>query len=136
MIIIKKKNGDKIIELTEANLTEADLTEANLLYTNLTGADLRGADLTRADLLYTNLREIKINQCAGNLAEIKSIHIETWIVSFTAKEMAIGCQQYPIEKWRNFSDQEISEMNTEALTWWKKWKGFIFSAIELSFGVE
>lgn len=36
--------------------------------------------------------------------------------------MIIGCKSYLIEEWRNFTDEEISKMDEDALTWWKKYK--------------
>jgi hypothetical protein len=36
--------------------------------------------------------------------------------------MAIGCEQHSIDKWMNFSDEEIDKMDTNALQWWEVWK--------------
>ena len=91
----------------KTNLSDADLSDANLR-----GADLRGAN--------------------GNMKEIKSMRLNKWAISFTAEVMAIGCQQHSIEDWKGFDDSKINCMGSSALEWWKKWKDFIFKAIELA----
>ena len=55
-----------------------------------------------------------------------------WVITITDNHIKIGCQQHLIAEWHAFSDNEIAEMDSNALVWWKKWKGFIFQAIELS----
>ena len=111
------------------NLSGADLSDANLRRADLSDANLRRADLSGADLRWVDLRWV-----IGNLKEIKYFQLERYDVVFTSDILAISCQQHPIEKWKEFSDIEISEMDKDALSWWKKWKDFIFQAIELSKG--
>ena len=117
-----------------ADLSGADLRWENLRWENLSGADLSDANLRRADLSDANLRGADLRWVIGNLKEIKYFQLERYDVVFTSDILAISCQQHPIEKWKEFSDIEISEMDKDALSWWKKWKDFIFQAIELSKG--
>ena len=126
-------------DLSGADLSGADLSDANLRWVDLSGAnliraDLRGADLRRADLSGADLRWVDLRWVIGNLKKIKSFQLERYDVVFTSDILAISCQQHPIEKWKKFTDKEISEMDKDALSWWKKWKDFIFQAIELSKG--
>jgi hypothetical protein len=39
---------------------------------------------------------------------------------------------HPIDEWRRFDDDVISEMGSRALEWWKKYKNIILQIIELS----
>jgi hypothetical protein len=39
--------------------------------------------------------------------------------------MAIGCKQYSIEEWFNFSDEKIMMMDCYALEWWNNNKSII-----------
>lgn len=55
-----------------------------------------------------------------------------WPVTITDNHILIGCQHHLIAKWQGFSDDEIAKMSEGALDFWKKWKDFIFQAIELS----
>ena len=66
------------------------------------------------------------------MKEWHSMQLDTYMVCFNKHILAIGCQQYTINEWHNFTDDEISDMDYNALVWWKKWKDFIFKAIELS----
>jgi len=123
--------------LRGADLRGADLSDANLSYANLSGvdlsdADLSGADLSDADLSDANLRGADLRGANGNMKEIKSMRLNKWAISFTAEVMAIGCQQHSIEDWKGFDDSKINCMGSSALEWWKKWKDFIFKAIELA----
>ena len=45
--------------------------------------------------------------------------------------MAIGCQQHTIEEWKNFDDEVISKMDSNALEWWSRYKTVLFSLIDL-----
>lgn len=83
---------------------------------------LRGANLSGANLW----------SCSGNMREIKNIAIDTWVVVYTNDIMQIGCRKFPIETWRNFSDDQIDKLDSKALEWWKRNKEIIFMVIEQS----
>lgn len=101
----------------------ADLSGANLRYANLSGADLRGANLRGANLRYT----------VGNSKEIFTVQTNKYTVVYTKDIIQIGCKNYTHDKWMNFTDNEISRMDDNALEWWKEWKPLIFKMIELNF---
>ena len=136
MITIKNRyTGVVILEiksLQSANLSYADLSYANLSYADLSYANLRGANLSYADLSYANLRGADLRRCIGNMREIKSAQFDTYMVTWSKDTLAIGCQQHTIEDWWKFKDDTISKMDTNALTWWKKWKPVIQQLIEMS----
>lgn len=115
-----------------ANLRGANLSGAGLRDANLSDAGLRGANLSDADLEGANLRGADLFDTAGNLAEIKSLHIDTYVATYTADRLQIGRQNHPIDEWRRFDDDVISEMGSRALEWWKKYKNIILQIIELS----
>jgi hypothetical protein len=66
------------------------------------------------------------------MKEIYSMQLDTWMIGFTSTQLQIGCQSHTIQEWRAFSDEQIASMDEKALDWWKKWKYFIFKAIELT----
>jgi len=123
-------NGDSRANLSRANLSGADLEEANLYRADLVGANLEGADLSEANLVGADLR------CFGNMKEIRTMQIDTYQIGFTKDYLQIGCKNFTIKEWENFTDEEIANMDKGALEWWTKWKDFIFKAIELSFGAD
>ncbi|MDR5615553.1 pentapeptide repeat-containing protein, partial [Arsenophonus sp.] len=97
--------------LREANLYGADLCRANLYGANLYGADLRGANLYGADLRGADLRGA--NLYGANLPEFTFMIIgETYPITITNGEyLRSGCQHHSVEKWRQFTKEEISGMD-------------------------
>jgi Pentapeptide repeats (8 copies) len=115
-------------ELRFANLRHAGLRDANLSGANLSGANLSGANLSGANLSCANLSGV-----IGNMAEVKSLHLDTYNICYTCNMLTIGCQSHSIAEWAGFSDEEISSMDgKKALAFWGKYKKVIFDIIELS----
>ena len=123
--------------LAGAYLAGANLAEANLARANLTGAYLEGAYLVRANLVEANLAEANLArayltranlaganlaEASGNNKEIKTIQADLWIINYTESVIQIGCKNYTIEEWFDFSDEIIKKMDAKALEFWKKWK--------------
>ena len=121
-------------DLRGADLSDADLKDANLSDANLRDANLRGADLKDADLSDADLSDADLRGAYGNRKELKTMQIETYSISFTKDILQIGCRRFLIEEWKKLDDETINKMDSNALTFWNKWKQFIFTAIELSFG--
>jgi uncharacterized protein YjbI with pentapeptide repeats len=115
--------------LSDANLRDADLSDANL-----SDANLRAANLSDANLSDANLSDADLNGTIGNMREVFSMQIETYSIVFTNKVLQIGCKRFTHQEWKDFEDEEIIEMDSHALTFWKKYKDFIFMAIELRLG--
>ena len=122
-------------DLSYANLSYADLSSANLRGANLRGANLSYADLSYADLSYANLKGADLSYAnlrdtIGNGREIKSLQIGTYNISYTKDIISIGCKTYTLEQWKNFTDVEIDNMNSEALKWWKLNKELIITLVK------
>ena len=99
---------------------QADLSRANLSEARLSGANLYGADLYGA---------------SGNLAELKSIFIETYPITYTEDVLQIGCERHTITDWWAFDDERINNMDSKALAWWKKWQPILKQIISESAAV-
>ena len=100
----------------------ANLRSANLRNANLRNADLRNADLRNADL----------RNASGLNDYVKCIQIDTYAIAYTSDVMQIGCERHTISEWAEFDDKRILEMDGKtALKWWRKYKSWIFQAIEL-----
>ena len=129
-------------DLSGADLRDADLRGAYLNRAVLRGADLSGADLHGANLHGANLhgaylsgaylRDADLNDTVGNMRHIKSLHLETWPITYTTEVIQIGCQCHTIEEWKQFDNEAIRKMDEDALEFWSKWKDYIFHTIELS----
>ena len=98
----------------------------DLMHADLRGADLSGADLRGADLSGADLRDAYLFNCIGNQKEVITFQTEFYILNFTKEYLSIGCRAYSYEKWFNFSEEEIGELDREkALEFWKKYKDII-----------
>ena len=102
-----------------ASLYGANLDGANLSRAHLYGANLYGASLDRASLL-----------CFGDMKFIFTLQFDSWPIGFTKDILQIGCKRHPIDDWRNFTDEQIAPMASNALAWWKRWKDPLFAIID------
>lgn len=120
-------------DLSSENLSYATLSGANLSGAYLSGAYLsnaylRGANLSNANLSYANLSGADLSSAnlsgtIGNNREVKTLQLGKYNTTIlVGVKIHIGCQTHTIEKWENFTDEEISKMDSGALEWWKEWK--------------
>jgi uncharacterized protein YjbI with pentapeptide repeats len=110
-------------DLLDADLQCAALQNADLRDANLQGANLWNADLRYANLKDTNLQDTNLRWVLGDGKRIKTtIDRYRIVIMQEYGVMAIGCKQYSIDEWMNFSDEEINKMDTDALHWWKEGK--------------
>ena len=139
-------------DLGGANLRGADLRGADLDDADLRGADLRGADLRGADLLGADLRDADLGganlgganlrgadlrgadlwSCVGNMSQIKSAQFSKWALSWTYDRLQIGCKNKSIREGFDLSDDEIADLSSGALDWWKENKELVKILIEKS----
>jgi len=119
-------------DMRGANMRYADMSDANMKGANMRYADMRGANMSGADMRGVNMKGANMRGVIGNMIELKTLALEKYVVTFNDSHMAIGCQQYTIEGWFEFTDDRISQMDDGALEWWNKWKKFIFTTIEMT----
>ena len=122
--------------LRDANLRYADLGVADLGGADLRGADLRGADLWGADLWGADLRGANLGGANlwgvyGINNYVKCLQVNTYPITYTSDRLQIGCENHGIDKWREFDNQRILEMDgKKALKWWRRNKKWLFKTIE------
>lgn len=139
--------------LTEARMTRAKLKNATMRHctmidtilraVDLADADLHGSTLVGVDFSHSNLRDVwlesatmlncELREVIGNGVEIKTFQTESYMVNFTKHDIQIGCKRFTVEEWTNFTDHEISQLDTGALDWWKQWKDVVLSIHSKSF---
>ena len=117
----------------DADLEDANLRGADLRGANLEDADLRGANLEDANLRGANLRGANLR--GANLEDAKNapliIPTLRWLVCINGfGYMRIGCQNHKVEQWKAFTDQEISRMDSDALSFWNQYKVMLLAACE------
>ena len=106
-------------DLTKANLSSADLrgadlTRANLSSADLSSADLRGVNLRGVDLTRANLRNTK-----HDYTILKIINELKYHIVLIDDLVTVGCRVYTYKEWKSFSNEEVSEMGSEALDFYK-----------------
>ena len=120
---LNDEDGGKRAYLRGAYLRGADLSGADLRRADLSGADLwdaylRGADLSGADLSGAYLRGADLWDVTGDKKEIFTFQTNKYTVVIYQDRIQIGCKNFSQSEWFNFSDDEITEMDSEALDWW------------------
>ena len=115
---LNNEDGGKRADLRHADLCHADLHRADLRGAYLHRADLRGADLRGADLRGADLRDADLWDVTGNKKEIFTFQTNKYTVVIYQDRIQIGCKNFSQSEWFNFSDDEITEMDSEALDWW------------------
>ena len=103
-------------DLCGADLRGADLRGADLEGANLGGANLYGADLRGANLYGANLEGEKITKSP---LSINGLHYRCLI---SDSYMRLGCKRFTHKEWSEFNDDQIREMDSGALAFWKQWK--------------
>ena len=120
-------------DLRWADLQGADLREANLQRADLLGASLQGADLRGANLKYADLRGASLQGADLRGANLRGANIlgadlttdviridgMRWDVIIFQDWMTIGCQHHHVDDWDKFTDDEIAEMDDDALEFWQ-----------------
>ena len=101
-----------------ADLRDTDLSGANLRSADLSSADLNSAYLNSANLSSANLRNAYLWDVTGNKKEIFTFQTNKYTVVIYQDRIQIGCKNFSQSEWFNFSDDEISEMDSGALHWW------------------
>ena len=109
-------------------MTINQILEQHALWLKTNGKKGSRANLTRANLEGANLEGT-----IGNLSHLKSVFCETYLVTYTAEVMQIGCQRHKIENWWRFDDDIIIAMDGKrALKWWRIWKPILQQIIAAS----
>lgn len=128
--------------LYRANLSGADLRYANFSHANLSGADLSYANVHRANLRHANFSNANLS-CANLMgagfinADMREVDLSCvdlriyqsslWTCYIQSDSIRIGCQYHTTDTWFSFTDDQISKMHPNALTWWKKNKPIIYA---------
>ena len=119
------------VDLRGSDLRGVDLSYSNLSNSDLSYSDLSYSDLSNSDLSYSDLSNSNLRGVIGNGIEIKSLQIGTYLVSYHKDILNIGCQTHTLDKWINFTDEEIYAMDIgKSLDWWKLNKDILVTLVK------
>ena len=72
----------------------------------------------------------------GPAKALLSLNGLRWPVSTDGKSIQIGCQHHSVDEWRAFDDRVIAKMDSDALTFWKKYKLVVLGLAEVRKNME
>ena len=84
-------------------------------------------DLRYADLRYANLRSADLSYADLRYADLRILQTDIWTCYIQKEHIRIGCKFFTVSEWGNFTDNEISKMDSNALIWWKTWKPIVLN---------
>ena len=92
------------------------------------GANLYGANLENANLENANLRGANLYGAKNSPLVINGLN---WDVQINGTGMMrIGCQNHSIEDWKSFTDEQISQMASDALEFWNQHKSMLLGVCD------
>ena len=116
----------RLANLIGADLIGADLSGADLSLANLIGADLIGADLSGANLSGANLSGANLSGASLDGEKLTKTPLSIIGMRYRCLisdgYMRLGCKRFTHDEWAAFDDEKISDMDSGALEFWKKWK--------------
>ena len=118
-------------DFSDSNFSDSDFSNSDFSDSNFSDSDFSDSEFSDSEFSDSNFRGSKHQYKIGNMREWHSMQLDTYMIVFNKHILAIGCKQFKIKEWESFTDEEITDMDSGALEWWKKWKDFIFKAIEL-----
>ncbi|RTI85310.1 pentapeptide repeat-containing protein [Campylobacter jejuni] len=143
IIIENDRKSEK--ELVEYCILEGiSLNNANLENINLSGLDFNNAFINGASFHFCNFlrtefencifENVDLRDCIGDMKNIFSVVVDTYVMTFTKTMMNLGCDTKTIKEWRNVS---VDDLEDEEQKWlWSYYKDTIFEIINKRLGVE
>ena len=123
------------VNLSGAYLIDAYLIDANLSGANLNGANLDGVNFSGADLSGADLSGASLWDAKGNGFEIINGPINMFYsITMTKHAIQIGCKNYSYEEWLNFIDEDIKDMDCDAIDFWSEYKDVVLGLWVGNFG--
>ncbi|MFX3627590.1 pentapeptide repeat-containing protein [Campylobacter sp. LH-2024] len=150
---------ENAISLNEANLDGLDLNHLNFDNVFINGASFKNTilsnissknasfvecDFTKSDFSFCNLLNTEFEECVlkelilrdtiGDMKNIFSVVLDTYVMTFTNEFMNLGCDSKSIEDWRKTTTDDIEDDEQKWL--WDYYKELIFEIIDKRLGVK
>ena len=123
--IIGRNSGEALFSHTcKGNTIKSTLEAATREGADLWGANLWGADLGGADFFGANTKGAAYGSATLDNGIVQLLGL-LWEVYVFDNHIKIGCKMHTTQEWDGFSDEEISEMDKNALEFWKANKAAI-----------
>ncbi len=117
-----------------ANLSEISSKNASFLDCDFSGASLYHCNFLNTELENSKFDNADLRDCVGDMKNIFTIAIDTYVMSFTKTHLSLGCQTKTINEWRNLSSNDFEDEEQKWL--WDYYKDIMFQIIDKRLGVE
>ncbi|EIP0127540.1 TPA: pentapeptide repeat-containing protein [Campylobacter coli] len=117
-----------------ANLNDISSKNASFIDCDFSGASFHFCNFLRTEFENCIFENVSLRDCIGDMKNIFSIVVDTYVVTFTKTMMNLGCNTKTIKEWRNLS---VDDLEDEEQKWlWNYYKDTIFEIIDKRLGVE
>ena len=123
------------VNLSKTNLAWSKLIDVYLENSDFTGANLSGARFARTCLAGTKLTGAKYREATLEKGLLQ-IGGKKWPILIFDQHIKIGCEMHKTSEWEKFTDDEITDMDDDALVFWKENKEIILMLAKHHQGAE
>ena len=123
--------------LQDVNLRNVDMSGSKAHYTNFSFSVMEGMNLSKVRADYANfsfsfmddstkLDDLRMVWAIGDGTRIRTFQINRYHVVTDGVSLAIGWDQYPVDRWLRFNDEDIFNIGGDVmLEWWKNYKDLV-----------
>ncbi|EMB8186410.1 pentapeptide repeat-containing protein, partial [Campylobacter coli] len=107
---------------------------ASFIDCDFSGASFNFCNFLRTEFENCIFENVDLRDCIGDMKNIFSVVVDTYVMTFTKTMMNLGCDTKTIKEWRNLS---VDDLEDEEQKWlWNYYKDTIFEIIDKRLGVE
>ncbi|EHP1534088.1 pentapeptide repeat-containing protein, partial [Campylobacter coli] len=107
---------------------------ASFIDCDFSGASFHFCNFLRTEFENCIFENVDLRDCIGDMKNIFSVVLDTYVMTFTKTMMNLGCDTKTIKEWRNTSVDNIEDEEQKWL--WGYYKDTIFEIIDKRLGVE
>lgn len=117
-----------------ANLNDISSKNASFIDCDFSGASFNFCNFLRTEFENCIFENVDLRDCIGDMKNIFSVVLDTYVMTFTKTMMNLGCDTKTIKEWRNLSVDDLEDGEQKWL--WSYYKYTIFEIIDKRLGVE
>ncbi|HDZ5093983.1 TPA: pentapeptide repeat-containing protein [Campylobacter jejuni] len=116
-----------------ANLNDISSKNASFIDCNFSGVSFHFCNFLRTEFENCIFDNVSLRDCIGDMKNIFSVVIDTYVMTFTKTIMNLGCNSKSIDDWRKTNPDNIDDEEQKWL--WSYYKDTIFEIIDKRLGV-
>lgn len=92
-----------------AKLDDISSKNASFIACDFSGASFSFCNFLRTEFENCIFENVDLRDCIGDMKNIFSVAIDSYVMSFTKSMMNFGCESKTIKEWRNVSIDDIED---------------------------